>query len=57
MRTNVPVLANRIREHEEPYHQADIIEVRGELAFRLPRQGEVDDHLNVTITYTPNETI
>lgn len=47
-RTNNPVLANRIREHEEPYNNADIIQVRGNQIFQLPR-------INVTITYTPNE--
>jgi hypothetical protein len=50
-RTNNPILANRIREHEEPYHQADVIEVLGNRIFQLPRE------VQVTLTYTRNATI
>ena len=50
-RTNNPILANRIREHEEPYHQADVIEVLGNRIFQLPRE------VQVTLTYTRNETL
>ena len=52
-RTNNPVLANRIREHEEPYNNADIIELRGNQIFQLPRE----ENITVTLTFTPNETI
>ena len=54
-RTNNPIQANRIREHEEPYHQADIIDVRGNQIFQIPRAQA--EYINVTLTYTPNETL
>jgi hypothetical protein len=50
-RTNSPILANRIREDEEPYHQADVIEVLGNRIHQLPRE------VQVTLTYTRNETL
>ena len=53
--TRLPLTGNLIQEHEEPYHQADIIEIRGEQIFQLPRQEA--EYINVTLTFTPNETI
>jgi hypothetical protein len=49
-RTNTPILANRIRENEEPYNNADIIQVIDNRIYQLPR-------IDVTISYTRNETI
>jgi hypothetical protein len=54
-RTNTPILANRIREDEEPYHQADIIQVIDNRIYQLPRRGV--ENINVILTFTPNETI
>ena len=54
--TRRPLTGNLIQEHEEPYHQADIIEIRGEQIFQLPRLREAE-YINVTLTFTPNETI
>ena len=53
--TRLPLTANLIQEHEEPYHQADIIEIRGDQIFQLPRQEA--EYINVTLTFTPNATI
>ena len=50
--TRQPLTGNLIHEHEEPYHQADIIEIRGNQIFQLPRR-EVE-YINVTLTFTPN---
>lgn len=50
-RTHTPVLANRIREDEEPYNSADVIQVRGNRIHQISRE------IDVTITYTPNETV
>ena len=50
--TRLPLTGNLIQEHEEPYHQADIIEIRGEQIFQLPRQEA--EYINVTLTFTPN---
>lgn len=54
-RTNNPIHANRIREDEEPYHQADIIDVVGNRIYQLPRTGV--ENINLVLTFTPNETI
>ena len=43
-------------EDEEAFHMADIIEIRGEQIFQLPRLREAE-YINVTLTFTPNETI
>jgi len=53
--TRLPLTANLINEHEEAFHQADIIDVRGNQVFQLPRQEA--EYINVTLTFTPNETI
>ena len=53
--TRLPLTGNLIHEHEEPYHQADIIEIIGEQIFQLPRQEA--EYINVTLTFTPNATI
>ena len=53
--TRLPLTGNLIHEHEEPYHQADIIEIRGNQIFQLPRQEA--EYINVTLTFTPNATI
>lgn len=52
-RTNIPMRANRIRENEEPYHQADIVELIGERLYRLPR-GRL---FYLDIQYNNNETV
>ena len=54
-RTNNPIYANRIREHEEPYNQADIVEVLSNRIYQLPRRG--NENINVILTFTPNETV
>ena len=36
-RTNTALSANIIYEHEEPYHQADVIQMMGNQIFQLPR--------------------
>jgi negative regulator of sigma E activity len=53
--TRLPLTANLINEHEEAFHQADIIDVRGDQIFQLPRREA--EYINVTLTFTPNETI
>ena len=53
--TRLPLTANLINEHEEAFHQADIIEIRGDQIFQLPRQEA--EYINVTLTFTPNATI
>jgi hypothetical protein len=50
--TRLPLTGNLIYEHEEPYHQADIIEIMGNQIFQLPRQEA--EYINVTLTFTPN---
>ena len=49
---HTPLSANIIYEHEEPYDMADVIEVRGNQIFQLPRQEA--EYINVTLTFTPN---
>ena len=53
--TRLPLTGNLIHEHEEAFHMADIIEIRGNQIFQLPRQEA--EYINVTLTFTPNETI
>ena len=53
--TRLPLTANLINEHEEAFRMADIIEIRGEQIFQLPRSRA--EHINVTLTFTPNATI
>jgi len=50
--TRLPLTANLINEHEEAFHQADIIDVRGDQIFQLPRREA--EYINVTLTFTPN---
>jgi hypothetical protein len=52
-RNNEALSANIIYEHEEPYHQADVIEMIGNQIFQLPRLPDAD-YINVTLTFTPN---
>jgi hypothetical protein len=51
--TRQPLNGNLIHEHEEPFHQADIIEMRGNQIFQLPRLREAE-YINVTLTFTPD---
>ena len=53
--TRLPLTGNLIHEHEEAFHMADIIEVRGNQIFQLPRREA--EYINVTLTFTPNATI
>jgi hypothetical protein len=50
-----PITSNIIYENEEPYHQADIIEIRGNQIFQRPRTSV--DYITVTLTFTPNERL
>jgi len=52
--TNEALSANIIYEHEEPYYQADVIQIMGNQIFQLPR---VPEYINVTLTYTPNDRL
>ena len=49
------VPAQTIHENHDAYHRADIYDVRGNQVFLLPRREA--EYINVTLTFTPNETI
>ena len=51
--TRLPLTGNLIHEYEDAFHMADIIEIRGNQIFQLPRLREAE-YINVTITYTSN---
>ena len=53
--TRLPLTGNLIHEHEEPFHQADIIQLMGNQIFQLPRVPV--EYINVTLTYTPNDRL
>jgi hypothetical protein len=53
--TRLPLTGNLIHEHEEAFHMADIIEIRGNQIFQLPRREA--EYINVTLTFTPNAEI
>jgi hypothetical protein len=36
-----PIIANIIYEHDEPYHEADVIDVRGNQIFQVPRRPNI----------------
>jgi hypothetical protein len=45
--SNTTLSANIIYEHEEPYHQADVIQIMGNQIFQLPRIPA--SYINVTV--------